>query len=98
VANPTNEQHLHRIVVTNREQATVEGVIHVDSFDDQEIVLETDLGMMGIRGEDLHIKQLSLEEGFLSIEGVVKTVDYLEDGMVGGNRAKHKSLLDRLFK
>lgn len=91
------ESHLHRIVVTNREQATVEGVIHVDSFDDSEIILETDLGMMAIRGEDLHIKQLSLDEGYLSIEGVVKTVDYLEDGVAGG-RGKSKGLLDRLFK
>lgn len=96
--NQPNEQHLHRIVITSREQATVEGVIRVDSFDDQEIILETDLGMMGIRGEDLHIKQLSLDEGYLSIEGVIKTVEYLEDGMVGSARGKHKSFFDRLFK
>lgn len=96
--NQPNEQHLHRIVITSREQATVEGVIHVDSFDDQEIILETDLGMMGIRGEDLHIKQLSLDEGYLSIEGVIKTVDYLEDGMVSSGRGKRKGLFDRLFK
>ncbi len=95
--NQAMESAVHRIVVTNREQATVEGVIHVDSFDDSEIILETDLGMMAIRGEDLHIKQLSLDEGHLSIEGVVKTVDYLEDG-IGGGRAKSKGLLDRLFK
>lgn len=93
-----NEQHLHRIVVTSREQATVEGVIHVDSFDDQEVILETDLGMMGIRGEDLHIKQLSLDEGYLSIEGVIKTVEYLEDGMVVSARGKSKGFFDRLFK
>lgn len=98
MTNISQEQHLHRIVVTSREQATVEGVIHVDSFDDREIILETDLGMMGIRGEDLHIKQLSLDEGFLSIEGVIKTVDYLEDGLVGSARGKRKSLFDRLFK
>lgn len=98
MVNQPIEQHLHRIVVTSREQATVEGVIHVDSFDDREIILETDLGMMGIRGEDLHIKQLSLDEGYLSIEGVIKTVDYLEDGLVGSSKGKRKGLLDRLFK
>lgn len=98
MVNQPKEHEQHRIVVTNREQATVEGVIHVDSFDDREIILETDLGMMGIRGEDLHIKQLSLDEGYLSIEGIIKTVDYLEDGMVGAGKGKRKSLMDRLFK
>jgi hypothetical protein len=53
---------------------------------------------MSIQGEDLHIKQLSLEEGLLSIEGVVKTVDYLEDGLIGSARGKRKSIFDRLFK
>ncbi|MGI6359344.1 MAG: sporulation protein YabP [Bacillota bacterium] len=96
--NMGQEQHSHRIIVINREQASVEGVIHVDSFDDREVILETDLGMMSIQGEDLHIKQLSLEEGLLSIEGVVKTVDYLEDGLIGSARGKRKSIFDRLFK
>ena len=90
------ENYNHRVIITNREQVVVEGVIHVDKFDDEEIVLETDLGMMALRGEDLHIKQLSLESGQLMVEGVVKTVEYLEDGGRIG-KGKGKGFLDRIF-
>lgn len=83
------ENYNHRVTITNREQVVVEGVIHVEKFDDEEIVLETDLGMMALRGEDLHIKQLSLESGQLVVEGVVRTVEYLEDGgRVGKGKGK----------
>lgn len=95
--NQPREQCLHRIVVTNREQVALEGVIHVDSFDDQEIILETELGMMAIRGEDLHIKQLSLDDGQLSVEGMVKAVDYLEGGLVSAGKSRKKGLFNRLF-
>ncbi|NLY54459.1 MAG: sporulation protein YabP [Firmicutes bacterium] len=96
--NQSNEQYLHRVVVTNREHAQVEGVMRVDSFDDREIILETELGMMAIRGEELHIKELSLDEGHLRIEGIVKSLDYLEDGIViGGGKSRSKGLLNRLF-
>lgn len=92
-----NEQCLHRIVITNREQIALEGVIHVDSFDDREIILETELGMMAIRGEDLHIKQLSLDDGQLSVEGVVKAVDYLEGGIATAGKNRNKGFFNRIF-
>ena len=84
-------------MVTNREQVALDGVIHVDSFDDREIILETELGMMAIRGEDLHIKQLSLDDGHLNVEGVVRTVDYLEGGVVPGGKNRSKGFFNRLF-
>ena len=96
--NQLNEHPLHQVTVSNREQVAVEGVIHVDSFDDREVILETELGMMAIRGEDLHIKQLNLEDGHLSIEGVVKTVDYLEDGLVVGGKSRNKGWLQRILR
>jgi|LSQX01.1.fsa_nt_gb sporulation protein YabP len=95
--NQSQEQCLHRIVITNREQVALEGVIHVDSFDDQEIILETELGMMAIRGDDLHIKQLSLDNGQLSVEGVVRAVDYLEGGLTGAGKSRKKGFINRLF-
>lgn len=95
--NQSHEQCLHRIVVTNREQIALEGVIHVDSFDDREVILETELGMMAIRGEDLHIKQLSLDDGKLNVEGVVRTVEYLEGGLVTAGKNRSKGFFNRIF-
>jgi len=53
----------HQLSLRNREALQVEGVINVESFDNQEVVVETDAGMLFVRGEDLHIKELNLETG-----------------------------------
>ena len=90
-----NDRLDHRVIVTNREDLLVEGVINVEKFDDLEIVLETDTGILAIRGEELHIEQLSLEQGHLAVKGVIKTVDYIEDG---GRAAKGKGWIDRFFR
>ena len=95
--NLPNFQHV--ITIADRAHINIDGVLHVDSFDDQEIVLETELGLLALRGEELHIKQLSLDDGKLMIEGIVRTVDYLEDGAgFKSMKGKGKGFLDRLFK
>ncbi|MFZ3130875.1 MAG: YabP/YqfC family sporulation protein, partial [Desulfosporosinus sp.] len=53
----------HRLVMENREQIALTGVQKVQSFDPKEIVLETELGILSIKGELLSIKLLNLEEG-----------------------------------
>ncbi len=89
------KQGQHRLVITNRESLEVTGVVHVDSFDDEEVVLETDQGLLAIRGEDLHIKNLNLEKGELAIEGLVLELAYSEDRRL---RDRGKGFLGRLFK
>lgn len=88
----------HRLVLVNREEATLEGVLHLESFDDQEVVVESELGMMAIRGENLHIRQLNLETGDLAIEGLIKSIDYMEDSGFSGFKGRGKGLLGRLLR
>ncbi len=87
----------HRLVIDNREKMEITGVLHVDSFDDQEIVLETEQGLMAMRGEELHIKHLNLEQGELFVEGYLLELAYSQDQ---GKKARDrgKSFLERLFK
>jgi len=86
----------HVVTISNREQVSIDGVIHVDSFDDQEIVLDTDLGTLSLKGEDLHIKQLNLDNGYLEVEGVVNSVTYSLRSQ--GRGAKTKGLLERILR
>ena len=85
----------HRLVINNRETLEVTGVIHVDSFDDEEVILETEQGLLAIRGENLHIKQLSLEKGELAIEGLILELVYSDDKRL---RDRGKGFFERLFK
>ncbi len=67
----------HQVILKQREYLAVEGVVNVESFDDQEVLLETDQGGLVVRGEGLHIRELNLENGTLVVEGLVASLEYL---------------------
>jgi sporulation protein YabP len=91
----SSNQNQHRLIIQNRESMDVTGVLHVDSFDDEEVILETEQGILAIRGEELHIKQLNLEKGELAIEGLILELAYSDDKRF---RDRGKGLFERLFK
>lgn len=67
----TTEDHpqgrgAHKVNMMNRRTGSITGVSDVISFDISEVLLETDLGMMQIKGADLHVNRLTLEKGRLS--------------------------------
>jgi len=88
------KQVVHQLVLAERERLTLDGVTHVESFDDREIVLETDLGGLIIQGEDLHIKELNLETGNLLVMGYVDSIEYLGESL----SKRGKGFLARLFR
>ncbi len=88
----------YQIVMTNREHVVIEGVEHVASFDEEEIVLETKMGLLLLKGENMHIVQLNLEDGHLIVEGLCKALDFTEEKTAKGFRGKSKSFLSRLLK
>lgn len=69
----------HKLVMVDRENTNVEGVLNVESFDDEQIVLETNAGILTLVGQDLHIRHLNLEEGVVEIDGYVEACDYEEE-------------------
>lgn len=84
----------HKIVMNNRKTGSFTGVLDVLSFDLGEILLETELGMLCIRGKDLHVNRLSLEKGEVDIDGEIEALTYSE---VSGF-AKKGSVFGKLFK
>ena len=66
----------HRLLLEERQRLTVSGVEEVERFDEESILLTTRMGGLEIRGEGLHIAQLSLEGGDLSVEGRVDALVY----------------------
>ena len=54
---------MHKVTMTNRRTCTVNGVNDVLSFDLREILLETEQGMLMIRGNELHVNRLTLDKG-----------------------------------
>ena len=73
LARPKVPQNL---ILEDRHTLTVSGVSDVDSFDEQSIVLFTDLGELCVRGSDLHINRLSLEIGEILVQGEIDSLVY----------------------
>ena len=74
----------HRLVLEGREQLTVTGVEEVESFDENSIVMGTSKVVLVVRGEQLHIEQLSLDGGALKVEGYVDSITYEEERTARG--------------
>ena len=85
---------MDRIAVADRKTCQIHGVKDVLSFDLEEVLLETEQGILVIKGNNLHVSRLSLEKGEVDMEGDPDSFVYNEPGM--GKRTK--SLLSRLFR
>ncbi len=85
----------HKLMLTNRRTCAISGVNDVLSFDVNEILLETEQGMLMIKGNELHVSRLSLDKGEVDVDGRIDSFTYSE---TGGYSAKGESLLTRLFK
>ena len=85
----------HKVLLITRDSGAFSGVVDVLSFDVAEILLETDMGMLLIKGQDLHVNRLSLEKGEIDIEGRIDSLTYSEIKSAG---KQAESFLGRLFK
>ena len=82
----------HNVILEDRKRLTVTGVSDVDSFDEQTVVVYTDMGELTLRGNGLHISRLNTETGELNITGTVYAMIYTDERTKGGG------MLSRLFR
>lgn len=86
----------HKLIVNNRKTSMVTGVLDVLSFDLNEILLETEQGMLMVKGTDLHVNRLSLEKGEVDMSGNIDSIAY---SSVQPAKAKSgEGFIARLFK
>lgn len=82
----------HKIALVDREELTIDGVLNLGSYDEKEIMMETEYGNLMVRGTELNIKNLNLEKGSISIDGAISGILYEEASQ------KKKGLLGRLLR
>lgn len=81
------------IIMENREKISVTGVSDIHSFDDELVLAQTDLGILTIKGDDLKMNKLNLENNELIVEGKIIAVAYSDM-----NSTKKTGLMNKLFK
>ena len=85
----------HKLVIHNRKTSAVTGVLDVLSFDLNEILLETEQGMLMVKGTDLHVNRLSLEKGEVDWSGNIDSVSYSD---VQSSIKHQENIFGKLFR
>ena len=84
----------HKIVINNRKSSVVTGVLDVLSFDLNEILLETEQGLLMVKGTDMHVNRLSLEKGEVDLSGNIDSIAYSE---IHAKGKTSENLIAKLF-
>ena len=85
---------IQNLILENRSKLSISGVLDVLSFDDQVVMIETDLGLLTCKGENLRINKLSIDTSEVIVEGEINYLAYSE----GNNDREGQSLLSKIFR
>ena len=85
---------IHNLILENRNKLSISGVLDVFSFDDQIVILETELGLLTVKGDNLRINKLSIDTSEVVIEGEIFSLSY-SDKDTEKNSA---SIFSKIFK
>ena len=88
-------QKNHKVSLNARNTATITGVKDVLSFDAGEVLLETEMGILMLRGNELHVNRLTLEKGEVDIDGRIDSLTYSDNNAYGRSG---ESFISKLFK
>jgi len=83
----------HSFSVSERKNIIISGVVKIDSFDDEEFLLETVQGYMNIKGDELEVVKLDTYQGNVTIKGRIDSITYIDE-----NSKKESSMFTKLFK
>ena len=81
----------HKLTLNRREQLTVSGVDEIIGFDENTVVLHTDLGALFVHGENLSLKELSVDSGQLAVTGQIRALVYEEPKMRRGRLGRKQA-------
>ena len=84
----------HELKLIDRREIALTGIKKITSFDSEEFLLESNMGIILIKGSNLEIMKLDTHDGNLKIKGKINSFNYLDSN----NKGKEESILSKLFK
>ena len=85
----------HEVQIIDRREIHLTGVKKITSFDHEEFLLETTMGVLLLKGINLEILKLDTHDGNVRIKGKINSYQYLENGKT---KSKDESFIAKLFK
>ena len=89
-----NESFNHMITLNERKNIVLSGIKKLNSFDDTEFFVDSIMGAILIKGDNLELIKLDTFQGTLSIKGKINSVNYLDDS----KKLRTENIMARLFK
>ena len=90
-----NSNTIQNLILENRSKLSVSGVLDVLSFDDQIVIIETELGLLTIKGETLRINKLNIDTSEVIVEGQIDSISYSSKDL---NKKSNEGFLGKIFK
>jgi len=84
----------HQLNLSNRGLLSIEGVLNLESYDQEQVILQTGIGILEVKGENLHVQQLSLDQGKVIVDGSISSLVYSDEF----KKKKGKGFLNKLIK
>ncbi|SET22512.1 sporulation protein YabP [Natronincola peptidivorans] len=85
----------HSVILENREKLSISGVEHVNNFNSELVVVETIAGVITIKGEDLDVNKLNIEDGNVAINGTIHSMTYSDRESFS---SKSSGFFSKMFK
>lgn len=85
---------IQNLILENRGKLSISGVLDVLSFDDQVVILETELGLLTVKGENIRINKLSIDTSEVIVEGDISYLAYSDKE----NEKAKGSFMSKIFK
>ena len=86
---------IQNLILENREKLSISGVLDVLSFDDQVVIVETELGLLTVKGDNLRINKLSIDTSEVIVEGDISSLKYSDSKTLEKSKG---SLISKIFK
>ena len=84
---------MQNVILENRKKLTLTGIKDVLSFDDEIVIVESELGLLNIKGADLRVNKISVETGDVIVEGTIRTIEYSDKDL-----SPKQGLMSKIFK
>ena len=84
------------VILNERSNLTISGVKKIDSFDNEEFLMETSMGYLIVKGEGLEIVKLDTYQGNVNIKGKINAISYVDD--IKNKDKEDVGVFNRLFK
>lgn len=89
----TNIKKEHSLNLLNRQKLDLTGVVDVISFNEDSVILNTNLGTLNIKGKNMRVNKLNVDNGDMTIAGEILSLVYLTK-----EASNKESVLKKLFK